>query len=187
MYTTLEALKGYLGIAATETNDDDLLSTLINSATDFINNRCGRQFMASTRTCYYGRGSLRGQLLILDNDLLSVTTLTNGDGTVITADDYLLWPRNITPYAAIRLKQNRVWSFRDSDSEIVVTGQWGYSITPPADIVQACTRLAAHLYRQKDASFFDATSTPEMGGLVIQRGIPPDVDQLVRMYRRRTV
>ncbi len=131
-YTTLAAAKRVLGIDAADTTDDTLLNELLVEAQSAIELHCDRTFEAATLTKYYGSGSLRAQDLILDADLLSVTTLTNSDGSVLSGSSYSLWPRNSTPSTRIRLKSTATWYFADADSEISVLGSWGYSSTAPS-------------------------------------------------------
>jgi hypothetical protein len=93
-------------------------------------------------------------------------------------------PRNSTPYHAIRLTQNgsSYWQF-DTDYEVSVTGTWGYSTTPPADIKRAVTVLAAYYYHQKDTHLFDVTAIPEAGVITIPAGIPATVTKVIGKYR----
>lgn len=186
-YTTAADLKAYLGVAST--SDDTLLSTLIGAASAIIDAETCRKFSAETTTRYYTRDSIDVDdlnLLHLDSDLLSVTTLKNGAGETITSSYYWLLPRNAgPPYHQIRLKTNSVyaWSF-DTDGEISVAGTWGYSTTPPDDIVQACKRLAGYLYRLKDSQVFDVTAMPEQGVITLPKGIPQDVKIILAKYRK---
>ena len=120
-------------------------------------------------------------MLILDKPLLSITTLTNGDstGTVITSTGYWLEPRNDPPYRAIRLRSGKSWQF-DDDGEVSVDAPWGFSTTVPADIQQATLRQATYLYRQRDASIFGVTATPELGTIQVKFGMPDDVVEILR-------
>ncbi len=45
-------------------------------------------------------------LFWMDDDLLTITTLTNGDTTVITSTYYDLLPKNDSPKYAIQLKES---------------------------------------------------------------------------------
>lgn len=180
-YATTAELKAYLGISGT--SDDTLLAALITRAQAAIDSYCGRTFQAASGTRYYDWRDVDGDTLYLDADLVSVTTLTNGDGTEIAETEYVLEPRNGTPKYAIRLLSTSAWSV-GVDEEIAVAGQWGWSESPPADIVQATIRLAAYMYRQKDATTFDATAFTDVGVMTIPQGIPKDVLALLQPYRR---
>ena len=109
----------------------------------------------------------------------------DGDGNEIASSDYVLLPRNGPRYYTILLVRGE-WTQADNGDVATVTGAWGYSTTPPADIVHACIRLAAFLYRQKDAQVFDVTAFPEAGVITLPRGMPADVratlDQYVRYW-----
>ena len=51
---------------------------------------------------------------------------------------------------------------------ISITGRWAWSLTAPPDIAQACARLAAFLYKQRDAQLFDVTAI-EAGTVITTR------------------
>jgi hypothetical protein len=192
-YATATQLKTYLGIS--DSGDDTLLADLLTRAQVAIETYCNRKFEKATATRYYRADALGPDpgparqagtqaVLLLDEDLLAVTTLTNGDATVIPAAGYWLEPRNSSPKFYIRLKSDYSWSFT-TDGEISVAGDWGYSTTAPADIVQATLRLAAFFYRQKDAQVFDTVASPELGVITVPKGIPVDIRLLLDPYRKR--
>lgn len=186
-YGTLAQLKNYLGIG--EEDDDFLLAECLDRASTAIDNYTGRRFSANTETRYYEYDAVDECYLYLDEDLLSITTLTNGDsgGTTIANTEYWLWPRNDgPPYYAIRLKTDSDYSWEiDTDYMISVAGTWGWSTTPPDDIIQACLRMAAYMYHQKDVPVYETTAFPDSGIISIPTGMPVDVKQLLGPYRKR--
>src|SRR3990172_2373908 len=127
-YTDAATLKTYLG--ASGSGDDTLLTALIARAQQAIETFCGRKFEASIETRYFDvpkgegdywvdgvkRSGFNARTLYLDGDLISITTLTNGDATTIASTEYKLLPLNLTPKYAIMLKQssNVIWE-DDSD------------------------------------------------------------------------
>jgi hypothetical protein len=114
--------------------------------------------------------------------------LTNGDSVEIPSGSYRLFPRNDSPKWLIRLDENKSWNFSDSDSEISVEGTWGYSATAPADIIHACIRLAAFLYRQKDTSAdIDRPMITGDGVTIMPSALPADVTRVLDRYKRRIV
>jgi hypothetical protein len=192
MYARLSEFKAYKGLSASETTDDRLLESFLASATKAISTYCGRTFEARTQTRYFESDALDPfdrSLLWVDDDLLTVTGLTNGDSaaTAITSSYYWLWPRNGGCFYGIRLKSTATsgWQF-DTDYFVTVTGTWGYSATPPDDVTQACLRWTAFLYDQKDAPTYDTTAFPASGVISIPAGIPADVQKLLNPYRRLT-
>ena len=188
-YIELEDLRGYLDIDAT--SDNYLLQEAIEDAQQYIDSQTNRHFEAATATRYYLRDALDrddSTVLNLDGDLLTVTTLTNGDaaGTAIAATDYWLLDRNLgPPYHWIKLKANEgvYWEF-DTDYWVSVAGTWGYSTTAPDDIRRATAVLAAYFYRQKDAQMFETTAIVESGAIAIPQGIPATVDRVIKRYKR---
>lgn len=189
-YIVLSDLRQYLGVD--ETSDDALIQESIQAAQTYIESQTNRSFEATTETRYYERSALNGwnsRLLdLLDDDLLTVTTLTNGDSsaTVIAAANYWLTPRNEgPPYSGVLLKTDisDYWQW-DTDYWVSIAGTWGYSTTAPGDIKQACLVLAAYLFRQKDSQVFDVTAIPEAGVITIPAGIPSTVTKVIERYKR---
>lgn len=135
------------------------------------------------------RAGYARQTLYLDEDLYSITSITNGDGTTVTSSEYTTEPRNVAPYYAISLLPSASIAWEpntngDPENAITITGRWGYSETPPGAIVQACMRLAAFYYRQKDAQLQDVTAI-EAGVVLAPVGIPADVVRILAPYVKR--
>jgi hypothetical protein len=183
-YAELADLTTYLKI--TTDSDDVILTDALDAATQAIDNYCGRRFVAVTATRYYTAADLRHGVLWLDDDLLTVTTLLNGDASVLTSSYYWLDPRNSTPKHAIRLRSTAYWNFA-TDGEIAVTGTWGYSATPDDLIRQACLWLASYFYHLKDSQVFDVTATPELGQITIPKGMPQQLVVHLASLRRRSL
>lgn len=188
-YATANDIKTYLGI--TGTGDDILLSALLVRASKAVDSYTGRVFAASSDTTRYfdaiGDHIVDGRLLYVDDDLYSVTTVTNGDGNTISSTYYTLVPKNNTPHYAIRLKSTftSLWTYTTTwEDAISIVGKWAYSENPPDDIIQATLRWAGYMYKQKDAQVFDTTAIPEAGVIQIPAGIPQDVRMLLRPYKR---
>jgi hypothetical protein len=187
-YTTTSAVKTYLHIGGSA--DDALIGALITRASRLIDDHCGRWFSAETQMRYYDAvgAHIVGNLLLLDADLLTITTLTNGDGSEIDSEDYLLRPINWPPYFGIALKAGSGlrWTYSgDPAGAISVAGTWGYSATPPAPVEHAATRLAAWLYRQRDTGVESGqVQVTERGVSVAPARLPRDVLDLLGPYVR---
>jgi uncharacterized phiE125 gp8 family phage protein len=191
-YITLPQLKDYLHIE--EDTDDVLLTHLIERAQGWIEAYTGRIFEAGADSTRYfdALRDTEGRELYFDADICAITSVTTnadapGGGTVIPAPDYVTLPRNSAPYYGIRLLGSSAhrWDWTDDpEAGIAVTGRWAYSAAAPADIVQAAARLAGYVYAQKDAQVYDVTASPETGQMVIPRGMPADVKQILDHYRR---
>jgi hypothetical protein len=188
-YATLSELRTYLGFASSNTDDDTLLAALITRAQKVIDLLAGCSFEATSATRYYDPtvNVTATGMLALDADLLTVTSITNGDGDVLTASEYVLWPSNSSPKRGVKLKASTglYWTYNtDPENAITIVGTWGLFATAPADITQATLRLAAYMYRQKDAQVFDVTASPETGVITIPQGIPKDVRLTINAYKR---
>jgi len=189
-YITLEDLRSHLDIDLT--SDNPLLQEAIEDAQSYIDSQTNRHFEAETDTRYYDR-SARDRwdsrlLNLFNDDLLTITTLTNGDssGTVIASTKYWLTPRNEgPPYHGILLKTDIAdyWEW-DTDYWVSVAGTWGYSTTVPDDIRRATAILASYLYRQKDGAAWETTAIVESGAIAIPQGIPATVDRIIKRYRK---
>lgn len=184
-YTDALSLRTYKDISSSA--DDALLTDLIAAAQKMIDMHCRRTFESDTDgTRYFDYSSeyIEGNTLWLDEDLASITSVTNGDGVVVAANERTTTPRNSTPYAGIRLLSDSgvTWTYSDEWMDaITVVGKWAYSTTAPDDIKQACTRLAAFLYAQRDAALFDVTAI-EAGTVLTPVGIPVDVKVILKPY-----
>lgn len=129
----------------------------------------------------YGYGTYSGgadgyysNVLWLGKDLLSVSTLTNGDESAISSTGYWLEPRNDPPYQWVHLKTSEQWNF-NTDGEISVAGTWGFSTSADATIQQLAKEMTAYLYRLKDTQVFDVTANPEAGVITIPKGVPAHI------------
>jgi hypothetical protein len=127
--------------------------------------------------------------LFLDAPLCQITTVTNGDGVLVASTDYVALPLNDTPKYALRLRRasGLYWTYGDDweTDTIDIVGRWAYSISAPADIVQACTRLAAYLYRQKNNSGdLDRGLVIGAGAAILPTDLPRDLKMILAPYVR---
>ena len=190
-YCTVADVKDYLDIEGA--GDDALLNDLIERALKAIDSHTRRTFedpgADATREFTVGLDTNR-LVLLFDDDIYSITTVkTDADGTprTIIPSNYVTMPRNKTPYYGIKIlsSSNEYWDYTDDpEMGIEITGRWAYSASAPDDIVQACARWAAYMYRQRDAQVFDVTAIPSAGVIEIPKGIPADVKILLGPYVR---
>lgn len=190
-YATKAQVKQYLGIPSGTTSEDDLIDDIIDRVQAFVNSYTGRLFEASadtTRKFDAKRDTSDNRLMLtFDHDLVSITSITNGDGTSVTASEYVMIPTNYSPKFAIRFKAsaNKYWTYEDDPEEaITIVGRWCYSLTAPLDVEQAVIRLTSYIYRQKDnAGEFDRTILAGNSTLLPTQ-IPRDVLEYLHPYIR---
>lgn len=185
-YCTAAQIKaeGRLNISAI--SYDVELAALATAASRWIDRHCNLPidgFSASaSATRYYGLNDLSGKTLFLDTPLLSVTTLTNGNGTVIDSANYWLEPRNTAPKWQITLKSAYAWTIA-TDEWVSVAGVWGYSATAPEPVREAAAMLAGWMFKRYQAALQDSTALVEFGELVYNEAIPKQVLALLQPYR----
>ncbi len=188
-YATLAQVREYIKLGAGETVDDTLITNLIARAQALIDSFCKRTFEASADVTQYldAIADVRGRTLWLRAEFCALTSVTNGDGTVLATSDYVTEPRNATPFYALTLKTNagKLWTYSNPENAIVVVGRRAYSTTAPTDIVAACIRLTVWLYRQKDSSAdVDRPLLTNDGVTIMPMALPKDVQQMLLPYRR---
>jgi len=261
-YVTYDDLKTYLGI--TGTGDDALLKRICTGASHIWDTLARRRFYEEQATKYFNFQTAY-ELFVAPEDLLSVTTLTNGDGNAISSSDFYLYPLNRYPKLWIEIARSSGTYFTYSTTRqraISVAGLWGWhndydhawedsgdtvqddplgaaatslnvsdgdnfqvqqmvkieseqvyitaiagnaltvergkngttaaehaqgaaiSIWQPAyDVEHWALRLAAWLYRQKDAPFMKV-GFPQMGVVAVPASLPPDIREAALRYRR---
>jgi hypothetical protein len=196
-WATASELKTYLGISGS--GDDSLLTTLLAQAQAFLEQVIGRKFEASTNTTRTfdavrdvvdDQGWGWGALLVLDHDLCSINSVTNGDSTVVSSSDYVTEPRNDTPYWGIRLKRSATaaWTYSDTpENAISISGKWAYSATCPDDVKRAVLDLAAYHYRRRgvEGTALDRPTVSPSGVTMFPGGLPESVKAVIGKYQVR--
>ena len=184
-------VKLYLGIKGS--GDDTLIDDLITRAQATIDTFARRSFEASADTTrnFDAVADTNGRTLIVDKDLASITTVTNGDGNTISSSNYVTEPRNDTPYRSITIlgSSTSYWQGAtngDNEDAISIAGKWAYSTSAPDDIKHACILLASWLYRRKDSIGSDADRPLITGDgvTILPSTMPAEVQQIIKRYRR---
>ena len=137
-YATLDDYKNWItmrgGSTETDAVDDAVIEQILLGVSRYIDRQSGRSFVPYLETRYFSVPTKEDdddlRFLKLDADLLEVISVTNGDGVSIAASEYDLYPKNRSPYRAIRLKGSSVYywttnSSGDSFAVIAVAGLWG--------------------------------------------------------------
>ena len=200
-YATLADFKSYIsemtgGIQTTYTADENtVLQKFLNQADAEIDAQTGRSFGqgVNNHTHYYTEDDIDDDTLYLDADLVSVTTLTNGDDAVISSADYWLLPMNASVTGAngydgsfwgIKLKSARDWQ-TPTDGRISVNGRWGFMQAAPLDIVRCAMRIAYWFWTKRNQ-----TGATEIAGAELTQqsdSYPTDVRIVIDRYKRRVV
>jgi hypothetical protein len=134
-YTTRESVKRAVRINGSENNE--AVDRLIEAASRDVDNLTHRWFIPKTQTRTFRWSGVygKGDVLWLDADLISVTTLQtkaqDSSPTTISSSDYFLEPDNFAPpYNRIEIDISSNASFEAGDTSqrsISVNGSWGFS------------------------------------------------------------
>ncbi len=180
LYISVARLKQELDLDSLA--DDLLLARKIREAQTIIEQATRRVWKATSDTTvkFDAAWDVEGRTLWFPHlDLCAITTVVNGDGSVIASDKYVTEPRGETPYYGLTLKGSSGlgWTYTtDPEDAISITGRWAFSVMPPGDIVDATVRLAGWLYRQRDSSSdFDRVSVGVNGVTMLPASIPQDI------------
>lgn len=170
-YCTLEEVRAFGQFKSDDTGNNTLLESLIDRVCTLIDNKCGRVIVPDADATHYFtaddiadcdyEGGIRIGDLMLDDTLLSVTTLTNGNGDSIASSEYFLMPRSYERKSYIRIKDasSVSWEF-DDDGYIAVAGRWGYTATVPADVKQAAIEMVLYCFHRRGDNLMK-TDRPE--------------------------
>lgn len=189
-YTTLANLKLAMSAQslATNANDDAWLEQLIDAASDWIDARHGGPFVSASATHYFSVPD--GRKLSTGNDwFTSVTSVTNGDGTLIPSTEYYLWPRNTAQHNAIVLNASSTYYWTadengNSEEVIAVVALFGWATTCPADIRTACEMICVNFYRNRGGQGTEGAATITGAGVVITpKDIPAGAVMIVDAYK----
>ena len=116
-YATLADYKAYVVArgqsATTDTTDDGVIQDLLNSASRYIDLKTRRTFYPRVETVLFDLPDSND--LYIDDDLLEVTTLTNGDSLVIAPTEYVTQGRK-PPYWMLSLRDNSTVSWETPTS-----------------------------------------------------------------------
>lgn len=124
-YASLEAVKAELSL--TGTTQDARLKRLIERASAYLEAATRRVFVPMTETRVFDAPAGVTAPLLLDQDLLAVTAVSDGGGAVVLSD-LVLYPLNAARKRMIALAPGVSWETgATAQAAISVSGRWGYS------------------------------------------------------------
>lgn len=150
-YASLDQFRNLKEIRIHESDalDEGVIEDMIEQASRMIDSVCGRHFYSYTQTRNFDTPAERE--LYVDEDLLTVTTLTNGNDVALASTEYQLLPMNRYPKNCIRLKVSSAYGWEldssgNHEGVIDVAGTWGYvnraSTDPESDRAIKATEFA---------------------------------------------
>jgi hypothetical protein len=161
---------------------------LFERAESGIDTYTRRNFVGTAGTVYYNRYSqnVRGNALYLYEDVVSLVAIQNGDGQAIPLGSVWLEPRNAgPPYRIVRFHSQYVYIW-NTDSDVTISGTFGFSTTAPETIKMATLEYASHIFRTKDVGPLDVAGNPDMGEVKYPKGMPESVKIKLSPFRSRS-
>lgn len=195
-YATLAELRAYVGIPAADTSDDTNLTLALDAATSQVEAYTDRVFTQDPAvvTRYYQPTETRSVDVhpITTTAGLVVRTDDNGDGTFETTwtldTDYRLDPLNAAadgrPWTRLVALGTRWFPRLTSRPGVEVTARFGWGPSVPSAVKQATLIQASRLFKRNVSPFGVAGSVEFGSELRLQAALDPDVQQLLRPYRR---
>lgn len=131
MYTlaTLHQLRQRLGLSATDTADDTRLLAALQAASAQIEQAAGRQFSPRVATLEHDVNLRHVDELLLQDDLLQLEAITNGDGSSIDPLDVVTLPESGMdgPISVLRLVSGQYFTWNETPLRAVaISGIWGW-------------------------------------------------------------
>lgn len=191
---TVDDLRAYLG-QGVSSESETMMELLINAASQEFDRFCGRQLKQKTETNLYLDGNGSRYLKLPSWPAASVTGVYE-DGTLLVVDtDYLVYTSDDDAYL---LKYSSTWPeittycspvWAEGHKTIKISSVLlGYA-TVPADIQLACLKQCAVEYqRAKQKTWGETSRSSESQSVsVIEPGLLPDVEAVLKRYRRVAV
>lgn len=185
-YCTQAEAKAYgFKSPVTDTTDDTVIDMLIEAASRYIDQEAQQVFYTTTETRKFDLP--KGDLLMLDKPLMSITSITNGDGEVIPSTNYITWPANELPLYGIQILSSMGIGWKRNSNTplqcIEIVGSWG--IPCPAQIKEACLLIFKAAYNRRFGENMTSTTTITQGGIVITpEDVPAKAFQIIHNSRR---
>jgi len=198
LYASVGLLR--MHIDKTSTSDDAVLLQILTAATINIDRAVGRYregfsyFCAPTDASaitYVGNGTdwLRTDPNVDVTEVAVKTAYTEDDYTAWAATDWASCtgarkhPHYDTlPYRAIIVTPNSNYAGFTSGyghPTVRVTAKWGFSASPPGDIVEACVMQSARWYKRLQSGMSDVLASEGLGTLLYQKALDPDVRRIL--------
>jgi hypothetical protein len=196
-YATLAELKQFVSIPAADTADDTTLQLALDSASQQVDAFCDRTFTVDgTPTTRLYSATDQGRLEVDPIGTLTglvVKTDDNDDGTFETTwvrdTDFRLEPTNAAaggdPWTRLIALGPRLFPRLQYRPGVSVTAAFGWpGGVAPAAVKHAALLQASRTWKRKDAPFGVAGSVEFGSEVRLLAKLDPDVESLLRPYRR---
>lgn len=180
-FLTLEQAKRWLGIPSTETGPEDLVSELINEASDAIERITSRKLKALELT-EYREGRDTNRLLFREYPVNSVASVRIDASSVFTDPSTLLAATEYNVQNGMELVLSRRIPRGDRNVKLVYNA--GYTTIPPV-LERACKLIIEHAYQMRTDRRIGQSSKSKAGESVsFTDGIPKAAQELIDPFIR---
>ena len=211
-YITLAEFHSMKRVKTEEVTDDTAISFLIESASRYIDHNTSRRFYLNGQETHYfnvpgweefiqggghyytGYGmptQINEPQLMLDDDLYSLTSVTNGDGTVLVENtDFVQVSLNALPKYVLLMLGTNYWKAQGNTNPvraITVVGEWGYCpiANVPGDIKDACYLIAISGYnRRLGENQNNKVTITQAGATISADDVPELAAGIIRCHQR---
>jgi hypothetical protein len=195
-YASVDQLKARLGLADSNTGNDEMMQDALDTASLSIDRYCGRTFARDTaateRWFEPGGAGVDVDDFWTTTGLVVTPYINNSAQTAWTADtEFRVFPANGVrdgvpgwPYERLTYTYTGTgmpWAWC-GDNRVKVAAKWGWAAVPK-DVQSACLILAAAELKLKDAPFGIAG----FGDYAVRITNNPAAEAKLRAYRRRAV
>ena len=189
---SLNDVRAFLQKDAADTEQDPIIESLIDRASEAIINYCGREFApaaaATKRTFRYRGGNM---LDLAPYDLQSATlveidTETSSPTTLVADDDYTFepFPARDGVYQWMEIPNHTVDAGCHAKGfrEVEITGTWGYAAVP-ADVKHAAI-VTVVTWMRNDVAAFSTTFNLDENRVERPEALPSSVRGTLAGYKR---
>jgi len=213
-YVTIDQFHSYKRVGTEQVTDDTVIALLIESASRYIDRNTSRRFflngveshyfnvpgweawITSGHSYYSGYGNptqINEPSLMLDDDLYSLTSVVNGDGTTLVENtDFVQVPFNGLPKYKLEMIGTNYWKAQGNTNPvrcILVSGTWGYCdiADVPGDLVEACLMIVSSAYnRRLGENVMQKVQVSTAGAVISPDDVPAKSADILRCYQRHS-
>lgn len=185
--------------SSSDTTYDAVISVMITAASRLIDKEVGRWdgfFYPTTdsQTRYFdGSGEIEQDI----DECISLTSVAVAESGGTGSTDYTSWTENtdfyVWPYNYSNLAQPIAKLVIDWNGDkstwtryrkaVKVTGIFGYALTPPKDVTQACKIQTMRWYMRAKQAYQDGSANAEIGQMIYVQQLDPDIREILRPYQ----
>lgn len=152
-------------------DDNDLITLLIQVAREAVENRTGRSLIEQTRTLKLDYFPCSSKIILPHGPVTSITSITYYDSTetpvILSSGDYWTDFTSGIPYVKIKNSWPSTFDMPNAVTIVYVAGYGDSSTSVPAQLRQAMFLILGHLYQNRESVI---VSTQGVGAIEIPYG-----------------